>query len=546
MIPSFWYQPRGGKYMKNIRIAAVALLLILPALAFSIDIQMANGARLEIVSRTSFGIDIDNPYDFGLKNELTQLDLIINLLPYQEISNKGNTSDAVGFINVTLQDLSLIKWKNQKLGWNDGEPIWTDGYQTTAFIAGIAKGPWLAQFHAGGNEYFRDPWYKGMQYINDGFKFSWAYLDSMVDIKRINAISGIPVITKRGEENMEKPGSAAANDTMLQFGFKDNWNIADRFGPDISGQMVAVMYNTDSFGLNFKLGTEYPFGSKSNTEKNMNGLAFGLDSVFMPYPLPGLKIFASLVGTYNYGKDKDPDPFIGGTRIGYNIPLSYVISVEPWVGLDIGTKFKDAGGAEKPEYEASFGATMRWPGASGWQRDYILNTEGRVYPGMSVGYKIYQNLEKGTDPEHSIKFTLFEPRGDQGMFYRVGSEMVIDIIDITNINFGKTNIISGVPPQAAANDPRGGFSILGTVYLDYEIGKLGAFPGMLLPWTILYYDNIPGRAKKDDRLNDFKIDLGINLEKAIKNVTFGLVWNSGSLIQKSAAGYMRLFVEIRL
>jgi len=45
--------------MKNIRIAVVALLLILPAAAFSIDIQAGNGIRLDIVSRTSFGIDMD-------------------------------------------------------------------------------------------------------------------------------------------------------------------------------------------------------------------------------------------------------------------------------------------------------------------------------------------------------------------------------------------------------------------------------------------------------------------------------------------------------
>jgi len=117
----------------------------------------------------------------------------------------------------------LIKWKNQAIGWNAGEPIQTDGYQTTAFVAGIAKGPWLAQFNAGGNEYFREPWLKGMQYINDGFKFSWAYLDSMVDVKRINSITGIPVITKRGEENMEKLGQAFENETMRQFGFKVTW-----------------------------------------------------------------------------------------------------------------------------------------------------------------------------------------------------------------------------------------------------------------------------------------------------------------------------------
>ena len=524
--------------MKYKRIAVAALLLALPAVVFSIDIRVFNGARLNIVSRTSFGIDLENPYDFGLSNELTQVDLVIGLLPFQEITNRGNTQDAVGFISLTLQELNLIKYE-RNIQYHPptatGE-IATDSYQTGMFIAGIALGPWLIQLNAAGNEPFTAPWFKGMQYINDGFKFSWAYLDSMVDIRRINAISGMPVITKRGEEHLIAPGVSGESDTVRQFSFETAGNIADRFVHSIAGQMVALMYNTDGLGFNFKLGTQFPFRSTFNTKDNINGVAFGFDSVFMPYSLPGVKIFASLLGTFNYGVDSAPDPFAGGTRIGYNIPLSNVISVEPWAGLDIGTKFKDGGGAEKPEYEVSVGATMRWPGEGGWRKDYVLNSEGRVYPGMSVGYKIYESLEKNAGMEHSINFTLFEPRGDAGMFYGIGSEIVVDVVDLTNVTFGKA---------ATWVDPRGGFSILGTVYLDYEIG-INGLPGKLVPWTILFYDNLPGATRNADRINDFKVDLGINLENTIPNTVFGLVWNSGSLIQKKIAGYIRLFVEIRL
>lgn len=541
--------------MKIIRILAVLALLMLPALVFSIDITMGTTAQFNIVSCTSFGVDMDHPWRMGLDNELTQADLIFNLAPWQEISNRSNTSAAYGFINITLQNFSLVKYdRDNTLGYTENNiplpwPISTNRYQTTAFLAGISMGPWLVQLNAGGNEPFMEPWFKGMQYINDGFKFSWAYLDSMVDIRRINAISGMPVITKRGEETMELPDTALDSETVRQFGFQNGPNIADRFAPDIAGQMVAAMYNADSFGINLKLGTEYPFTSPKITKANYNGIALGLDSVFTPYFLQGLKIFASLMGTYNYGVDTNPDPLIGGTRIGYSIPLSPVISVEPWVGLDIGTKLKDAGGLEKPEYEASFGGTMRWPGQGGWYTDYILNTEGRVYPGMSLGYKIYQNMEKNTGPEQSIRFTLFEPRGDEGMFYKLGSEIVIDVVDIGNVLYGA--------PETYV-DPQGGFSVLGTAYFDWEIKNMQNVPGTLVPWTILYYDNLPGSTKNARRINDFKIDLGVNLENAIKNTTFGLVWNSGSLIQKRAvtaggdlagnytAGFIRAIVEIRL
>jgi hypothetical protein len=537
--------------MKNIRIAALLILFVLPGAVFSIDIQTSNGARLDIVSRTSFGVDLEDPANFGLSNELTQVDLIIGLLPYQEISNRGNTSEAVGFISLSLQSFSFIKSKQDEasyrpgvMGFHSPGPIWTNNYQPGEFVAGIAKGPWLVQLNAGGNEPFTAPWFKGMEYINDGFRVSWAYLDSVVDIRRINAITGMPVITTRGEENMDMPNTAAENDTVRSFSFEKLGNIADRFGLDLDGQMIAVMYNMEGFGLNFKLGTRFPLNDPYMTEKKLkNGLAVGLDSVFMPYSLQGLKIFASLAGTYNYYQttpdDIGPDPFIGGTRIGYNIPLSNVISVEPWAGFDIGTKFKNSGGTEEPEYEVSFGATMRWPGEGGWRIDYITNSEGRVYPGMSVGYKIYQSLEEKSDPEHSIRFTLFEPRGDEGMFYKIGSEIVVDLVDLTNITLGN-------PVADDFNNPPGGFSMLGTIYVDFEIGKVGALPGTLVPWTILYYDNLPGATKDADRISDFKIDLGINLEKAIKNATFGLVWNSGSLIQNNDAGFIRLLAEIRL
>ena len=521
--------------MKHIRMTALALLLIIPVAAFAIDIAAGDGARLDIVSRTSFGIDLDNSYDFGLANELTQVDLVLGLLPYQEITNRGNTQDAVGFISLALQELNLIKYI-RTIGYNAPEPIETDNYQTGQFVAGIAKGPWLIQLNAGGNERFTAPWFKGMEYINDGFKLSWAYLDSMVDIRRINAISGMPVITKRGQENLIAPGVSGTNDTVMQFSFETAGSIADRFVHNIAGQMVAAMYNTDSLGLNFKLGTQNRFNSSLNKEDDINGVAFGVDSVIMPYALPGLKIFASMIGTFNYGIDANPDPLAGGARIGYNIPLSNVISVEPWAGLDIGTKFKDGGGTEKPEYEASFGATMRWPGEGGWRKDYILNSEGRVYPGMSVGYKIYESLEQTAGMEHSINFTLFEPKGDAGMFYGIGSEIVVDVVDLTNVTFNKA---------ADFYNPKGGFSILGTVYLDYEL-SIDKLPGKLVPWTILFYDNLPGATKTADRINDFKVDFGLNLENAIPNTVFGLVWNSGSLIQKERAGFIRLFVEIRL
>ena len=529
------------------KLLRIAVLLLLPTALFAIDINVGDGARLDITSRTSFGIDLDNPYRYGLANELTQVDLVFNLAPYQPMSNRPISTEAAGFINVTLFHLDLVKVR-KTIGYNDPGNIGTNRYQTGEFLAGIVKGPWLIQLNAQGNEPFTSPWNKGMQFVNDGFKLSWAYLDSMVDVRRTRSITNMPVITRRGEENMIGAGDIRPHGSLLQFGFDEIGNIADRFGADIKAHMIAAMYNSDNFGINFKFGTEKLFDDETITRENRNGLALGFDSVFTPSSLSGLKIFFSMMGTNAYQTtsdsetDSDPQPLIGGTRIGYSIPLGEDLSVEPWVGLDLGTYFTD-GNAGDLGYEASFGFTVRWPGPGGWLKDYILNSDGRVFPGMSLGYKIYD--EPGINangPEHSIKFTLFEPRGNDGLLRGFGSEIIIDLVDLTDV---KQNV-SNHPDK----DPRiAGFCILGTVYVDYTFNNLGKIPGDLVPWTILYYDNLPDGDRPGERYNNLKVDLGVNLENAIANTTFGIAWNSGSLLRDvggSTLGFFRLMVEIRL
>ena len=530
--------------MKFLRIA---VLLLLPAALFAIDITVGNGAQLDITSRTAFGIDMDNPYRYGLANELTQVDLIFNLAPYQPLSNRPVSTEAAGFINVTLFHLDLVKVR-KTIGYNEPGNIGTNRYQTGEFLAGIVKGPWLIQLNAQGNEPFTSPWNKGLQFVNDGFKLSWAYLDSMVDIRRTRSITNMPVITRRGEENMIGAGDIRPHGSMLQFGFDEIGNIADRFGTDIKANMIAAMYNGDNFGVNLKFGTEKLFDDDTITPENRNGLAYGFDSVFTPSFLKGLKIFFSIMGTNAYQTvsdsvtDSDPQPLLGGTRIGYSIPLGEELSVEPWVGLDLGTYFVD-GSAGEAGYEASVGFTVRWPGAGGWLKDYIINSDGRVFPGMSFGYKIYDEPERNAKgPEHSIKFTLFEPRGNDGLLRGWGSEIIVDLVDLTDVE----QKVSNHPDK----DPRvPGFSVLATAYVDYEFSNLGRMPGALVPWTIFYFDNLPDALRPGQRYNNIKLDIGLNLEKAIANTTFGIAWNTGSLLRDagiSKLGYFRLIAEIRL
>jgi len=362
-----------------------------------------------------------------------------------------------------------------------------------------------------------------------------------VDVRRILAITGVPALTRRGEENMAGDGQTQEHATMKQYGFDAVGNIADRFGPSIGGQMVAAMFNNDDFGINVKFGTEHPFYSENITEDDQNGLALGIDALINPSALSGLKIFASVMGTYKYSFDDLPTPLYGGTRIGYNIPLNDDLSFEPWVGFDIGAFFKDEDVSFA--YEGSAGFTMRWPGQSGWLTDYIMNSDGRVFPGMSLGYKIYSDPENFEGMEHSLKFTLFEPKGDDGLFYMLGSEIIVDLVNITGV---------ASVPKDEERDPVGdGFRLLVTAYFDAEFNNPGALRGTLRPWTILYYDNLP-EAEGDSRYNNVKVDLGLNFENVIRNTVFGFVWNSGSLLRKidvegfNTLGYVRLFVEIKL
>ncbi len=521
--------------MKKILLAIIGIALVSSAL-FAGEIATGSGGRFDIVSRTSFGIDLDNPYRFGLKNELTRFALVLNLVPYQKASNRVNSDDAVGFIDFTLFHLDLVKSGGNTPNqggdaYNAPGAIGTNRYQTGEFVAGIVKGPWLIQLNAGGNEPFLSPWNKGLQFVNDGIKLSWAYLDSMVDVVRDKPISSMKPLISMGEELTDGAGTTTSTNSVVNQFQQDgmgNPGSGDDFAMGGAkynqGHLIAVMYNRETFGINLKLATEKAFDDSTITKDNMNGLAVGIDSVFNPSALPGLKIFASAAGKTMYGLDKNPDDIMAGTKIGYEIFLNEDVSVQPYVGLDFGTSLKNNGGTENTMYEASVGAVMRWPGQGGWLTDYLRDSDGRVWPGMALAYKIFDYTDTSVDPKHSIKFTLFEPKGDDGMFFGLGAEAIVDFI---NIGEDKAQLMA-------------------TVYVDYTLPGFMGIPGAFIPWAIICYDNLPGTGG-DDRINDMKLDIGVKLENAISNTTFGIGWHSGSIIQQTQYhwGYIRATAEIR-
>ena len=468
-------------------------------------------AQFNITSKTSFGVDLDNPYRYGLKQELTDFNLILHLTPYQKLSNKVNSDRPVGFIDLTFFNLDLMS--DESLGYNAGVPdqkayLMRNRFQTGEFIAGIAISDWILQLNAGANEPFWDPWNKGIQFTNDKIKFSWAYLDSVVDVKRIKKVSEL----------------APTDPVVAQFQ-QDVCGPTDQFGLNITGATIAALYNKeDVFGINLKVATEYAYDSEAITEKNSNGLAAGFDFVVTPSVLQGLKIFASAGGSLNYGKDHNPNPLMFGTKVGYAISLNEDISLEPYGGFDGCFKF---GGkkAEPFEFEASCGMTLRWPGQAGWFKDYILDTAGRVFPGMSLAYSIYGNTDNLSNLINSVKVTMFEPCGDDGIFYKIGSEMILDITQLG----------------------RKDWNLLATLYVDYEIPGIMNSNGKLVPWVTFCYDNLPYEGGIE-RQNAFKTDMGVKLDGVISNTIIGMVWNSGNLISDktdTSMGFIKAFVEIK-
>ncbi|MBR1722934.1 MAG: hypothetical protein IJ727_10705 [Treponema sp.] len=56
-----------------------------------------------------------------------------------------------------------------------------------------------------------------------------------------------------------------------------------------------------------------------------------------------------------------------------------------------------------------------------------LATKAVFFPGMAMAYSFYTNPDnKDEEPSHSVKFTLFEPTGHDGVLYFIGSEVIAD------------------------------------------------------------------------------------------------------------------------
>ncbi|AEJ61822.1 hypothetical protein Spith_1561 [Spirochaeta thermophila DSM 6578] len=499
----FWRYHMGKRLVSTITFLSIFLILapILPAK----EVQMEQSAQLVITTRTSFGVDLDEPYKFGLLTEFPRIGLYYRLSPWQPLTNLVKSDEPVGFVEVTLH-LMEIRFTNGQypddnnpgeiIGWGWNDPSTATGYFAPIYLenmrAGIAWNEWILQLAAGGDDEFWKPWNRSLAYANERVLASWAYMDTRVQYRR----DIIPNMPTMGE--------------TYYWTFSDQTSPMDQLSAAYGGSMVGVQYTGEEFVGMLKFATEFPWTAPQITEENSNGLAAGFDYAITPAALPGFRTIGSIVGKYQYGTDADPDPIVMGTNVSYDIPIEVAsgfggLSVEPYLGYDIAAQIPETGDPLW-SHEVGVGVTFHWPGTSGWAYDYLADRTGVTQPGMSIAYKLYQeDLSSSDEPVQSLLVTLFEDPGDEGILYDVGMELVAEWMDFTN-------------PDS---------KILISLYTDY-LTPVSA-EGMLRPWVKLFWDTLSPGGEVDHNL---KSDVGVKLENVIRNTTLGLTWESRNLLDE--------------
>lgn len=520
--------------MKRVVLLLMPLLAALPLSAK--DLTVKTQAKMDLTTDTSYGVNLDNPKQQGLKMDFAHFNISFNLANGGLTSNKIKSDDPAGFVQFEFGGLQF-NWnntgalydkdannpgQNTKLGFNSGGTGYTYPVYIERFVSGITwkafDGEFVAQLAGGGDapENWR-PWSNLQRgYITSEFLQRWAFLDTRIQYQR----AALPAYL--------------TNPKMSPVGIPDDsnyWNHGNANDPsgtirDLSlnpqGTLVGLQFNTTDFSLMGKFITEKTWADKNPVDNN--GMGFGLDVALTPADLKNFKTYASVGKTLHYGKDNDPQAFAYGAKTGWELPLVDALTIEPYLGFQ-GKEWDKIGQVGSDRYynahEASAGVTLHWPGNGGWQWDPLEDRNGVLFPGLTVAYTIrdnndvYKNSTKAdTNPIQSLLVTLFEESGDYGLVPGLGAEVAIQAFDFLN------------EPKNLAS-PNSMFLVTG--YFDYTLVDL--IPGELVPWTRLYYDNLYSPTE-GARVNNLKVDAGLKLSKAVRNTVFGLSYLSNNLTSK--------------
>ena len=539
---------------KTVQALIAATLTALPL--WSKDMGNTFSSEFKIKSRTSFGIDLDNPFNSGLKQELIDFSYVMHIGPGYA-SNQFNSNGPVGFINFSVYDIAISPVtgdRTDSLEASSGNGSFYNYWDSGRFLAGLAWNNWLLSLNGKNTESFWLPWNKTFEMTNDKIRVSWASMDTMVGAVRTKRIVG----TQPLDSDVKGEGVRKWNGKSPTYLVQQDDGTMDKLHFAVDGEMVGLMYTwPEIFGVNAKFATENAFDSGLNSVHDYNGVAFGLDFVFTPgfakAPafLKPLKIMGSAAGTWNYGADHDDDPIAAGIKASYKFQLNEDMAVEPFFGVDMGVFLMDdkfalttVSGNSKIQYktgldnasttlpgggyEFSAGVAVHWPGQGGWLKDYITGDNGRVFPGMALAYSFYDNPYDSNAADSSFKFTLYEPTGYEGVLYFLGSEVIADLRKVGTADW----------------------EFMFTGYLDCPLDMVIKH-GLLTPFVTMYYDNVPCLVGENIlRQNALKTDIGVKLTELIPNTELKAIWNSGNLIKdektdaESTSGFFRICAEI--
>ena len=526
-------------------IIGVALLVSWAMGASALQLDTKSSATLDIVTETAFGVDLDHPYSYGLEFSVPELSLDIDLLGHQDISNRVKTRDPVGFVDLTLDTVSL-RYNNGALpdynnpgnvvgfGFNDSAQQ-TTGYFGPLYLqnmrAGIIWGDWLIQLGAAGTDYFWDPWHReqtGYSSMDSG----WAYLDTRVQYLR----PLIPAVIKAGINDETDYWVYDSQSESQQYGIEG-------LTPNYGGTMIGLQYVGAQFSTMFKVSTQYAWDDPQITASTPNGIAVGLDYSFKPSDLTGFRVLGDVIAGFDErpmqatpstaASATIPDPVVsplsttvlptgktstdmvaGGIKLGYDIPLPrsslHLTSIEPYVGFEMSQPLYmiPTDNTATPAAEASAGFTLHWPGIQGWGYDYLqreLGRTGNVYSGLTVAYKVYEPDVTAPKPIHSLLVTMYNDP-DQGLWEQTATELVAQWFDFANASGVNTFELSA--------------------YVDHALPSPTG--GVLVPWTKIYYDNFRLVAG-DPRTNNLMVFCGVKLRKLVRNTEFGLSYESRNL-----------------
>ncbi|HTH14487.1 MAG TPA: hypothetical protein VMB23_08825, partial [Spirochaetia bacterium] len=269
-------------------------LLLLPLLVLSSlsakDLSVKTQAKIDITTNTSYGVNLDNPDQQGLRMDFSHFGISFNLANGGLVSNKIKSDGPSGFVQFEFGGLQL-DWGNTSslydkdmnnpglttnLGFNSGNTGYTYPIYIERFVSGIQwrafDGEFVVQLAGGGDEPENwRPWSNVQRgYLMSEFIQRWAYLDTRVQYQR----ASVPAYLNNAK--MSSTGLPDDSNYWIDGNPTDPLNYTRDLNLNPQGTLVGLQFNAADFSIMGKFTTEKTWADKNPTDHN--GMAFGVDA----------------------------------------------------------------------------------------------------------------------------------------------------------------------------------------------------------------------------------------------------------------------------